>query len=58
MAERRYNIGLLVANLNDPFSNEISKGAMLAAEKLDTNLIIVPGKYIDVDIDSGHIDMT
>ncbi len=58
MAERRYNIGLLVANLNDPFSNEISKGAMLAAEKLDTNLIIVPGKYIDVDIDGGHTDTT
>lgn len=50
MNKQRYNIGLLVANVMDPFSNEVAKGAMLAAEQFDVNLTIFPAKYVDVDV--------
>lgn len=41
------NIGLLVGNIEDDFSNGISKGAVRAAEKYNVNLIAILGKYID-----------
>ena len=44
--KKRYNIGLLVAGIVDPFSNACAVGAMRAAKELDVNLIIFPGKYI------------
>lgn len=43
---KRYTIACLVANIVDAFSNQAAIGAMAAAEELDVNLIIVPGKYI------------
>ncbi len=46
MKKERYNIGLLVANITDAFSNGLAKGAMRRARELDANLIIFPGKYI------------
>ncbi len=50
--KKRYNIGLLVAGIVDPFSNACAVGAMRAAKKLDVNLIIFPGKYIGLcDLD-------
>ena len=45
--KKRYNIGLVVANITDPFSNAVAKGAMAAAENLDINLTIFPAKYVD-----------
>ena len=48
MAEKRYNIGLLVASLVDNYSNRVAMGAMAAAKKLDANLVIFPGKNVDV----------
>lgn len=56
MSEKRYNIGLAVANILDPFSNQLSKGAMNAAENLDANLFIFPGKYLDLDYAGKEID--
>lgn len=53
--KRRYNIGLLVSNVMDSFSNEIAKGAMLAAERLDVNLFLFPARYVDHD-SSGWVD--
>ncbi|MBO5165806.1 MAG: GGDEF domain-containing protein [Lachnospiraceae bacterium] len=47
MADRRYNIGLIVGNVEDDFSNSICKGAIQAAEELNDNLFIIPVKYID-----------
>ena len=44
--KKRYTVGMLVANIVDPFSEQAARGAMAAAEQLDVNLIIVPGKYI------------
>lgn len=46
MSENRYNIGLLVANITDEFSNSLAVGAMKAAKRLNTDLIIFPGKYM------------
>lgn len=45
--ERRLNIGLVVANVEDDFSNKICKGAMRAAETADVNLFVFPAKYLD-----------
>ena len=47
MAAKRYNIGLVVANIEDAFSNSICKGAIQAAEELNDNLFIIPAKYLD-----------
>lgn len=47
MSETRYNIGLIVGNVEDDFSNSICKGAIKAAEQLGDNLFILPVKYID-----------
>ena len=44
--KRRLNIGFLVDDLDNYFSNQACKGAELAAKKLDANLFIFPGHYI------------
>lgn len=48
MAQRRYNIGLLVAAISDDFSKRITIGAMEAAKKHDVNMVVFPGKYVGV----------
>ena len=50
MEKKRLTIGLIVANLEDIFSNQVCKGAVPAAEEIDANLVIFPGKYIDSNI--------
>ncbi|MCM1537066.1 MAG: GGDEF domain-containing protein [bacterium] len=45
--ERRFRIGLVVANVEDDFSNKICKGAMRAAEMADVDLFVFPAKYLD-----------
>ncbi len=47
MNRSRKNIGLLVGNIMDAFSNLICQGVMKAAEEQDVNLIIFPGNYLD-----------
>lgn len=44
--KRRLNIGFLVDDLDNYFSNQACKGAELAAQVLDANLFIFPGHYI------------
>lgn len=44
--KKRYVIGLMVANITDQFSYQAASGAIAASEELDTDLIIIPGKYI------------
>ena len=46
---KRFKIGMAVAAIKDPFSYQLSQGAMSAAERLDADLCIFPGKYIGVD---------
>lgn len=45
--KKRYNIGLVIGNIEDVFPNQICKGAMEAAEDQDVNLFIFPAKYLD-----------
>ena len=58
MSAQRHNIALLVANITDPFSNQIAAGAMRAAERLGADLTIFPGKYVGVDLSSDTYDTT
>lgn len=44
---RRPLVGLLVSHLEDDFDDAVCKGAMIAAEQADVNLVIFPGRYID-----------
>lgn len=46
---KRFKIGMAVATIKDPFSYQLSQGAMSAAERLNADLCIFPGKYIGVD---------
>lgn len=45
------NIGLLVGNVKDDFSNAICQGAMEAATAQGANLFVFPGKYLSTTID-------
>lgn len=47
MEKKRLTVGLFIGDVADDFSRGICKGAMQAAEELDVNMIIFPGKYID-----------
>ncbi len=42
-----YNVGLVVGNVEDSFSNQICQGAMRAAEEMGDNLFIIPAKYLN-----------
>lgn len=54
--KKRPNIGLIVANVMDSFSNGVTKGAMEAAQKMDANLFVFPMKYLDVDYENRGMD--
>lgn len=41
------NIGLLINDLNTPFTSEAVKGAELGARAIDANMYIFPGMYLD-----------
>ncbi len=56
MEKGKYNIGLAVADLMDTYSRRLAEGAMKAAERLDANLVIFPGKYVGKDIYSQNTD--
>lgn len=47
MFERKLNIGLLITCFADDYNSSICKGASLAAEELDCNLFIFPGRLLD-----------
>jgi diguanylate cyclase (GGDEF)-like protein len=47
MNKKRKNIGLFVGDPDDIFNNLLCKGAIEAAEELDVNLFIFPGKYLE-----------
>ena len=46
--KKRLNIGLLIDNLDNHFSNEACKGAEMAAKAMDANLFVFPGHYIGI----------
>lgn len=43
-----YNIGLIVGNVEDSFSNHVCKGAMRAAEEMGDSLFVFPVKYLNM----------
>lgn len=48
MAEKeRLYIGLMIHHLENEYSTELLKGAVIAAEELDVNLILLPGRGIN-----------
>ncbi|MBR1832050.1 MAG: GGDEF domain-containing protein [Ruminiclostridium sp.] len=56
MKKERYNIGLLIANITDMFSNGLAKGAIRRAKELDTDLTIFSGKYVGLDFKYEQYD--
>ena len=46
---RKINIGVLVGNVEDEFSHAICLGVWKAIDEIDANIIIIPGKYLDLD---------
>ena len=43
----RYNIGLVLGDIESIFSSHVVKGAIRAAEQTDDNLFLFPAKYLD-----------
>lgn len=52
MSKKRLTIGLLLGNVGDTFSKSIARGAIEAAERLDVNVVLIPGRYIGLDYDT------
>lgn len=52
----RRNVGLLINDLNQPFTSEAVKGAELGAKAMDVNMYIFPGMYLDdTKISDDHL---
>lgn len=47
MSNKKLNIALLSSHLEDEYAKTLCKGAMIAAEEMDVNLFIIPGRYFD-----------
>ena len=45
--KKRLQIGLMIHHLENEYASEILKGAIAAAEELDINLILLPGRGIN-----------
>ena len=56
MAEKRFNIGLVLSNITDVYSNCVARGAMKEAKKQNVDLIIFPGKYVGLEYRYLQID--
>ena len=56
MSNKKFNICILAANLTDVFSNDIVKGAVAAAKRLDVNLTVIPGKYLGIQEQNDKYD--
>ena len=52
---KRLNIGLVIDDIDNYFSNQAAKGAEQAAKAIDANLFIFPGHYIG-KTDSRYVD--
>ena len=52
---RRLNIGFIIDDIDNYFSNQAARGAEQAAKALDANLYIFPGHYIG-KTDSKYAD--
>ena len=46
----RINVGILINSIQNDYSTLLCKGAAIAAEELDVNLLIVPGRELNAGI--------
>ena len=53
--KRRLNIGLIIDDIENSFTNQAALGAELAAKAIDANLLIFPGHYIGLS-ESRYVD--
>ena len=53
--ERRLNIGLVIDDIDNYFTNQAALGAEQAAKDIDANLFVFPGHYIG-KTDSRYAD--
>ena len=53
--DRRLNIGFVIDDIDNYFSNQAARGAEQAAKVLDANLFVFPGHYIG-KTDSRYAD--
>ncbi len=49
--KKRYYVGLMIHHLENEYASEVLKGAISAAEELDINLILLPGRGINAVAD-------
>lgn len=49
--QKRYTIGLMIHHLENEYSTEVLKGAIIAAEEHDVNLLLLPGRGINAVAD-------
>ncbi len=54
MKEKKLTIGLLVSGIMDSFTESVSKGVMLEAQKRDVNLVVISCKYLDRDLSQNE----
>lgn len=53
--KRRLNIGLIIDDIENSFTNQAATGAEIAAKEIDANLFLFPGHYIG-ETGSRYID--
>lgn len=52
---RKYkNIALCISMLENEFSSNVCKGALLGAQDADANLFVLPGGFIDADYNDAE----
>ncbi|MDD6404817.1 MAG: GGDEF domain-containing protein [Clostridiales bacterium] len=47
MTNNRLNIGIFTCHIDNDYTNEVCKGAEIAAKELDCNLIVFPGMFLN-----------
>jgi diguanylate cyclase (GGDEF)-like protein len=55
--KRKLTIGLMVSGITDELTISVCRGVMQMAEKLDVNIVVFPGKYVNRDV-SNNPDLT
>ncbi len=52
--QKRITIGVLAGGILDDFTKVVSKGLLRAARRLDVNVVVFPGKYLDRDLSENR----
>ncbi len=49
MSSKRLNIGFLISEFENDFTYDLCTGVFMAAQELDVNLVVYPGKYVNAN---------